>query len=552
MSKRCFALVYIVLALVLAHNASAALVGQWKLDEGGGTIAIDASGNGNDGTLEDDPVVVDGQFGQALAFDASRVTIPASDTLTADLFQGSFTLTAWINASRTGNTWQQIFRSVRSGDTNDTLFINNDGRLSWRGRVNGAWAGGMCETSPDVVAAGQWTHVAVTGDGTNFRVYVNGTLSQESPFQTTDGANVTYYIGGDMNFGESYTGMVDDLRVYDHVLSEADIRASMENQGGAIVKSYGPDPQDGAMLEATWVTLSWRAGDLALSHDVYLGENFDDVNNGAADTFQGNQAATMLIAGFAGFPYPEGLAPGTTYYWRVDGVNPGEPNSPWKGDVWSFWIPPKTAWQPVPADGARFVAPDVELTWTPGFGAKLHTVYFGETFEEVDNAAGGVAQANAMFAVPGPLEPEKTYYWRVDEFDVVATHKGPVWSFEIAKEGGGVKGEYFQGMVPGGIPVLTRTDPQIDFSWGNNAPDPAVGEDNFSCRWTGQVEAVFTETYTFYTNSDDGVRLWVDGKQLINNWTDHGNTEDRGKIDLVAGQTYSVVMEMYENGGGAV
>ncbi|MCP4613586.1 MAG: LamG domain-containing protein, partial [Planctomycetes bacterium] len=198
-------------------------VGHWTFDEGAGTVALDSSGNGNDGTLEDGPTVVEGQFGLALAFDGSRVTIPASDSLTANLFQGSFAVSGWINPTRAGNTWQQIFRSVRAAETNDTLFLNNDGRLSWRGRVGGAWAGGMCETDPDVVPADQWTHFAVTGDGTNFRIYVNGDLSQESDFQTTDGENTTYYIGGDTNLGESYAGMIDDVRVYNQALSSAEV-----------------------------------------------------------------------------------------------------------------------------------------------------------------------------------------------------------------------------------------------------------------------------------------------------------------------------------------
>jgi len=422
--------VFLIVVLGFINVASAELVGQWKLDEGGGTTALDASGNGNNGTLEGEPTVVEGQFGQALEFEENRVAIPASDTLPADLFQGTFTLSAWINPKRTGDTWQQIFRSIREDDaSNDTLFINNDGRLSWRGRVGGGWAGGMCETAADVVPANEWTHVAVTGDGTNFRVYVNGALSQESDFQTTDALNATYYIGGDPTWtGESYSGIIDDFRIYNHVLSEDDIRASMENQGGAIVKAYGPSPGNGTLHEDTWINLSWRAGDFAVSHDIYIGDNFDTVNEGAEETFVGNQGETFIVVGFPGFPYPDGLVPGTTYYWRIDEVNDAEPNSPWKGDIWSFSIPPKTAYFPEPADSAEAVEVDVTLSWTPGFGAKLHTVYFGDNFDDVSNAAGGSPQGTATYS-PGPLEMAKTYYWRVDEFDAIDTYKGDVWSF---------------------------------------------------------------------------------------------------------------------------
>jgi hypothetical protein len=159
-----------------------------------------------------------------------------------------------------------------------------------------------------------------------------------------------------------------------------------------------------------------------------LGNNFDDVNDGVPETFQGNQASTFIVVGFPGFPFPDGLVPGTTYYWRIDEVNDAEPNSPWKGDVWSFSVPPKTAYYPDPADAAEQVDPDADLSWTAGFGAKLHTVYFGDNFDEVDNAAGGVPQGAATYA-PGPLKLAQTYYWRVDEFDVVETYKGNIWSF---------------------------------------------------------------------------------------------------------------------------
>jgi len=189
-----------------------------------------------------------------------------------------------------------------------------------------------------------------------------------------------------------------------------------------------PVPEDGALHPDTWVSLIWKAGDFALSHDVYFGDNFDDVNDGTGETFRGNQAAANYIVGFPGFAFPDGLVNGTTYYWRIDEVNELDPNSPWRGDVWSFSIPPKTAYSPNPADAAEQVDPDVTLRWTEGFGSKLHTVYFGDNFDDVNNAAGGLPQGTTTYT-PGPLKLAETYYWRVDEFDAIATHKGDVWSF---------------------------------------------------------------------------------------------------------------------------
>ncbi|MFB0554821.1 MAG: hypothetical protein ACETWQ_16070, partial [Phycisphaerae bacterium] len=95
-----------------------------------------------------------------------------------------------------------------------------------------------------------------------------------------------------------------------------------------------------------------------------------------------------------------------------------------------FTVPPKTAYDPVPADGAELINPDIQLSWTPGFGAKLHTVYFGDNFDEVDNATGGLPQGVATYSPsPDTLKMAKTYYWRVAEFDAVETYKGDVWSF---------------------------------------------------------------------------------------------------------------------------
>ena len=148
----------------------------------------------------------------------------------------------------------------------------------------------------------------------------------------------------------------------------------------------------------------------------------------AGETFRGNQAAANYIVGFPGFAFPDGLVPGTTYYWRIDEVNDVDPNSPWRGNVWSFKVPPKTAYAPYPADAAEQVNTDVTLRWTEGFGSKLHTVYFGDNFDDVNDAAGGLPQGVTTYD-PGTLKLAKTYYWRVDEFDIIETYKGHVWSF---------------------------------------------------------------------------------------------------------------------------
>jgi len=284
-------------------------------------------------------------------------------------------------------------------------------------------------TGTTAIEADTWYFVVsiATNDG-DVRLYVNG---QEEGAATTVG---TLWGGGDRyhvgsNSGNAMgwlEGMVDDIRIYDHILSEVEILSAMAGQVWPY--AWGPDPADGALHADTWLNLSWRPGGYAVTHDVYLGDNFDDVESSAESTFQGNQADMFLVAGFPGFAFPDGLVPGTTYYWRIDEVSDTEPNSPWKGDIWSFSIPPKTAYFPDPADGAESVGVDDSLSWTAGFGAKLHYVYFGDNVDEVENAAGALPQGATEYS-PGTLKMAKTYYWRVDEFDVGETYKGDIWSF---------------------------------------------------------------------------------------------------------------------------
>jgi hypothetical protein len=188
----------------------------------------------------------------------------------------------------------------------------------------------------------------------------------------------------------------------------------------------GPDPADGALLEQTFAMLQWSPGATAASHDVYVSENLDDVAAGAEAAFAGNLTDNTLSVGLPGLPIPDGLG-GATYYWRVDAVE-ADPNVVYEGPVWSFTVPPVSAYDPSPADGATDVPTDVQLSWTGGLGAKLHSVYFGDDLDTVTNAAGAPPLPMTTFN-PGPLEEGKTYYWRVDEFNPPANVTGAVWSF---------------------------------------------------------------------------------------------------------------------------
>jgi hypothetical protein len=117
--------------------------------------------------------------------------------------------------------------------------------------------------------------------------------------------------------------------------------------------------------------------------------------------------------------------------------------------------------------------------------------------------------------------------------------------------GGGLSAIYWDNMDFTG-PTVSRVDPTVNFDWDSGSPAPGIDVNTFSVRWTGRVTAKVTGTHTFYTLSDDGVRLWVNGVQLINNWTDHAATENTGTINLTAGQTYDIRMEFYDNAHSAV
>ncbi len=456
MYKRTFLIFSFVLVLCLASVSSADLVAYWDFE---GDF-LDAIG-GNDAVPQGDTaIILDPERGRVAEFDGNGDYLEITNSPSLNITGDQITMTSWVYFDDvSGGPEIVLAKIVQNGQHVAPYFAYNLCILSnGTPRLMLVTSGSerRLPGSPNF-ESGRWYHMAGTYDGSEMVLYVDGEVSA-----TMDATgNINEYdtpllLGINGGRTEPMDGRIDDVRIYDHALDQTEIQAVMMQLGGGYPYAMALDPKDSDIHEDTWVTLSWRSGDLAVSHDVYIGDDFSDVNEATRDSelFRGNQTDTFIIAGFFGFPYPDGLVPGTTYYWRIDEVNDADPNSPWKGDVWSFTVPPKTAYSPIPADGAELIPVDAKITWTAGLGAKVHYIVFGDNYDVVNNAVAGTPSGTTNYN-PGPLELAKTYYWRVDESDGFQTYKGQVWSFTTL------------GAVTGPNPVDGEVDvkPSIILSW---------------------------------------------------------------------------------------
>jgi hypothetical protein len=449
MCRGMFFSVFYALVLVLAGNVSASVPAGWSNQDIGITRSGSAFESGGTWTIKGNG---DDIWNNSDAFHYAYVSLSGDGEIIARVVSNGYGSNDWAKGG-------VMIRETLDPDSKHVMMVVTGGEGGGKAFQGRSTTGGSSFSSHggSQVSSPLWVMLKRIGDTFTGYYSLNGIdwIQQPSSFggDGTVNPRIIYmdtdvYIGlcvTSHSYGELRTFTFDNVTVtFDNVTPEFPTLAS------------DPSPADGALHPEKWANLSWTKGYNSDSHDVYFGENFADVEAGIHGTFQGNQRSTYLNVGLPGSPYPDGLVPGTTYYWRVD---------------------------------------EVESNGT--------------------------------------------------------THKGNVWSFTIFRAGCGVRGDYYRGTNFENH-VFTRLDPQINFDWGASAPDPAMDIDDFSVRWTGEIVPEFTETYTFYTRSDDGVRLWVDGQRIISNWTDHAVTENEGVIDLVGGRVYDIRMEMYENYGDAV
>lgn len=174
--------------------------------------------------------------------------------------------------------------------------------------------------------------------------------------------------------------------------------------------------------------------------------------------------------------------------------------------------------------------------------------------QDVDTAKNISGNHGFTWAVGGKWRDRTPHHYDVAALDVSDTSQRPVIASgqllcEPANvgDGSGLTGVYFNNAFLNGNPKLTRVDPNINFDWSFGSPDPALPKDNFSVRWTGKLLAQYSETYTFTTRSDDGVRVYIDDKLVINQWHNQSATSFSNNIDLQAGKSYNIVIEYYES-----
>jgi hypothetical protein len=323
--------VVLVVGLVLPNLAYAVHptpVAWWKLDGD----ALDSSGNDLNGTLHGNPQWVPGIYGDALEFDGDDyVTIDGYKGIVTDGTNTSaFTITAWIRAASDG----EIIGWGSSGDGNRAEFRVDDGRLRYE-------SGGGNVQADTTVSDNTWHHAAVTipanAQYVDVTIYLDG-KDDTQPENDTDVvhplSNFDAIMGQRYNReGRWYTGVIDDLRIYDVVLTLEEIQEAMAGIGPISPLAFEPVPENESTDVPRDVVLSWTPGEYAAAvngHKLYISENFNDVNNGIGGIIQDANSYTP----------PQLLDFGKTYYWRVDEVAAPPDSTIVEGEVWQFTVEP--------------------------------------------------------------------------------------------------------------------------------------------------------------------------------------------------------------------
>ncbi len=388
------------------------LLAYWKLDDGSGTVAADASGNGRDAAVWDSGSWTTGA-------NRGGLQCPSGDAAAVKLEQdlgsvNQLSASLWVKRGTPANS-QYFFRNgaltepwlnVRTNVTGSEVVVSTPPE---------PW--GTTFSTGALLDVGSWYHLVITWDVPSRVVtaYLDGVEVGSSVRPAMDAIPLTA-----VQFGSRLNGPIDDLRVFNAVLSAQDV-ADLYGQRAL---AMNPVPADEAVRIAADVTCQWIPGD-DITGQVF---QLDDDPNLAADLLE---EITLLSTDTSRDPLGAvDLDLNKTYYWRiVSEQDSGASSVP--GNTWSFTTIPPIAGEPDPDDGAVGVPQNKILGWLPGAGfdtGDSHEVYMAAGTTEADLPALPTATVSTEAFEPD-LAFETAYVWRVDEVIGGVTYTGNVWTF---------------------------------------------------------------------------------------------------------------------------
>jgi hypothetical protein len=313
----------------------------YALDETDGDDAVDFSGYENHGDVDEDDNwdPADGRFGGSLGFDDdNQIAVP--DRTTDDL-GSSISISCWLKDSDrpTYNNW--VFGIGNGSYQVRAAVASEDGKnVEWRAGndSNDVLLWNMFQDGYDPGGLEGWHHWVFVKDedaGT-MKIYFDNVVVESNDVVDQTLSNIPgddFTIGAATGNSADLVGRIDEFKVFIKALTDEEVKVLF--RGGEVNLAWSPNPINGQVDVALDPNMTWKAGDSAVTHDLYFGTDLDDVTD--ANTVEqlgvyiGNYAIDANIYNpVVDFPM------GTTYYWRVDEVNTSEANSPWKGNIWSF------------------------------------------------------------------------------------------------------------------------------------------------------------------------------------------------------------------------
>jgi hypothetical protein len=313
-------------------------VAWYKFDETEGSTAYDSSGYEHDAYVAADEIYWDpndGHDGGSLIFnDETAVHLPTGASGVLGKLENAISLSLWLkDAQRGGDNW--VFEAVNGDYRVQAAVDSSDEDILWRAGNDSNDVLRWDLDGQNVDDLEEWHHWAFVKneDPGQLSIYFDGILADSNGTVDDTLANLRekkLKIGTGDDQAEILQGKADDFRIYDRALTEIQVAGLF--RGDDIARAWAPVPRDSTVdVSRDLSVIEWRPGAYAEKHDVYLGTDFDDVNDAtttSALVYKGRQDACE-------YDPPSGFALNTTYYWRIDEVNTVDPNL-WKGRIWKF------------------------------------------------------------------------------------------------------------------------------------------------------------------------------------------------------------------------